>query len=106
MVWDPREGSHLEAFAFQTYSAVIVFVAFTIQVLVRRGIMGPHVECFLLLAAIMDIYSLGGGCVRHAPDLGMKSCRYVVMFVELYPWLAIPKLHFLLHMPRIVQASG
>ena len=104
--WNPRYGKHFKAFASEMLSCVTVLVAFTQQVLIPAGILGPHVECFLLLASIMDIYNMGDNAVNHVRELDSQSQTYVEMFDALYPWLAIPKLHMLLHIPKIILRKG
>jgi hypothetical protein len=92
-----RVGSHIRAFASEVLTA-IVLLGFFLDAVVKPGVgasLSPYLDCFDLLRIILSIFQQGR--LIDIPTLGAAMQTHHVLFVQLYPESAKPKVHQQVH---------
>lgn len=100
------ENGHSRAFAAETLSAITALGKFADAVVKPLGVASDHVACFDSLRLIADLLSSGDCALQHVDLLKRTLATHHERFVALYPGCAKPKLHFLRHVPELMQRHG
>jgi len=94
----------MKGFASEFLDIVAVVGLFVNSVVRPHGILAKEIECFDNMARILDIYRR-----RDFADLArleIATERHHVLFMELYPNCAIPKLHLIRHIGECWREHG
>jgi hypothetical protein len=94
----------LKAFASEMMTIVAVIRFFIELVLAPSRLLEQHCRCFLDIASIVDIASMGDKALRYIDKLTVIISRHHRLFLELYGEdMAYPKFHYVLHMPEVLR---
>ena len=101
-----KPESHIRAFAGETLSAVVALGAFADAVVKPLGLLPEFTACFDMLRNIVDILQKGEGAFLKMEVLKKAMRDHHIMYLELYPLCAKPKLHYLRHIPECLERHG
>ena len=95
------DGKDFSSFASPMLTLVPIIGAFLVDYVRPRGIMGDHIECWLLLVDILGLLSCGGSrAVQYMDVLEDLIHRHHELYVALYPQTVKPKWHHMLHLAQ------
>ena len=94
---------HLRGFAAEMLVIVPWLIAFGDMVLAPGGLMFAHMACLRLLYDIQVIIMLGDAAHRIVGLLVQIVAAHHDLYLALYPRCMKPKLHFLRHLPGLID---
>lgn len=96
-----KRNAHIKAFASEVLSMVVVLNLWAQLTLKPTGHLLQEVECLELLGRILFLLRLGDKVLTRLSLLAQLVQQHHDLFVSLYEEEAKPKLHFMLHIPRL-----
>ena len=89
------DGKHARCFASETWTVVVVLGMFADLVLVPDGRLVDEVKCLKHLEDLL--FHIGAQTIEHAVPAQEAARQHHILFLQLYPECAKPKLHYLWH---------
>lgn len=102
-VRDLGEDGCMKVFAGELLFIAPVLLRFCSAVLAPASRLVPHTHCFGLLVAIIELLRRGDQVLSELARLQSLIEEHHAAFVALYEASVRPKLHFLLHLPRVFE---
>ena len=100
------EGHHIRAFAAETLYLVVVLGLWCQWCLAPCGVLEEEVKCFLLLGRIVYLLRMRNNAVPKWRLLHQLIVQHHELFMKLYPEVAKPKLHYLMHIAKCIEQFG
>ena len=101
-----NEGHHIRAFAAETLYLVVVLGLWCQWCLAPCGVLEEEVKCFLLLGRIVYLLRMRNNAVPKWRLLHQLIVQHHELFMKLYPEVAKPKLHYLMHIAKCIEQFG
>ena len=108
--WTARarfDGKDFSSFASPMLTLMPIIGAFLVDHVRPLGIMGEHIECWVLLVDILGLLACGATrAVGYMDELEELIRKHHELYVRLYPQTVKPKWHHMLHLPQQYRAMG
>jgi hypothetical protein len=101
------DGSHFRGFAGECIDAIVcinMFIDYVLMCTALATTLAKHFKCFRLLKRITDMLASKSYLIVAALDAAVEEHHH--LFLELYPNMAKPKLHYIRHVPNSIKKKN